>query len=117
MHSELHSTELSRREIRERKLLRNAKSGNFGADVVLFLSEEKSLRKKGFLTTRYSLSKKGSSPSHVSWEDAFKGEVPIEANNYITGQTDVFPEASNCAQRLYMIAARANYKKAQEIFN
>lgn len=115
MHSDLHHDDgLSRREIRERKFLRRAKAGNFGADIVLFLSEEKVLRKKGFLTVRYSSSKKGSVPSHASWEDAFKNGVPAEVTSYITGQTGTFPKTSNLAQELYVIASRANFQKGKK---
>jgi len=108
---------LSRREKREQKFLRRAKSGYFGADTVLFLSEEKSLRKKGFLPVRASSKKEGSSPAYVSWEGAFKNGIPLIVFNYCIGVIEGFPKSAveNWAQELYVIAVRANFEKGLDV--
>jgi len=116
MHSDLHhDEELSRREIREDKFLRRAKDGYYGSNTVLFLSEEKSLRKKGFLTIRSGLNKKGSAPSYVSWENPFKFGISNIIIRYCSGEIDTFPtsEIKNKAQELFVIATRANHDKGK----
>jgi len=103
----------SRKQRREEKFLDSANSGEFGAPTPLFKNEEKSLIKDGFTVKRFGLHTKYSLPSYVSWNEAFGDEIPPSVCDYITGVSDEFPksEISNWAQRLYVIAARANYEK------
>ncbi len=97
----------SRRKDREEKFYSSANYGRFETNrIYLYKSEERSLIKDGFTVKRYGNNKKGDLPSKVSWRKAFKDEIPQAVFKYINGYTNIFPEVSNYAQKLYVIAAR-----------
>lgn len=110
----------SRREKREAKFYFLAEQGKMECnDVSLFKSEESSLRnrKNGFYVVRHGADEKKSLPSTVSWKEAFnKSGMPLIVFEYIKGKINIFPKSGivTWAQELYVIAARANYEKAQE---
>ena len=105
----------SRREKREFKFLYLAERGEMLCNAFsLYKSEEKTLKDKhGFYVVRHGDNLKGELPSTVSWENPFKGGIPLVVNNYCTGFIDTFPKSAikNWAQELFVIAARANFEK------
>lgn len=102
----------SRREKREAKFYFLAEQGYFKAEPLLYISEERNLKKHGFEVVRNGDNKKESLPSKVSWENAFKNGIPLIVSNYINGIIQTYPESAiiNWAQELYVIAARANHE-------
>lgn len=113
MHSE------SRRERREQKLFNAAENGNFKIKVTLFKGEATKLTEDGFCVTRHGDDKKRAVPSTVSFKNAFDSdsEIPSDAKDYISGKTETFPDLSNWAQDLYVVAARANHEKSLRSIN
>ena len=101
----------SRREIREDRLIFLAEQGRFSAEFNLFRSENRKMVKDGFETTVFSENKKKAVPTVVSWENAFQGDPPPVVLSYIQGKTNTFPEFDTWAQKLYIIATRAQYVK------
>lgn len=108
--------EPSRREKRESKFYLAAEKGIMECKTSLFKSEGKSLKKQGFdVFFPESFNERKSSPMAVSWKNAFKSGIPLIVSNYIDGTIMTYPKSAinNWAQELYVIAARANHKKAQ----
>ena len=107
----------SRREQRDAKFLYLAEHGEMCCkNFSLYKSEERALRDKdGFVVVRRGENIKKELPATISWDNAFKGEIPLVVRNYISGVVDTFPkwEMKTWAQELYVIAARANYEMAQ----
>lgn len=109
----------SRRERRERKLVDTAENGNFKIKVTLFKGEATKLTEDGFSVTRHGDDEKRAVPSTVSFKNAFDSdsEIPSDAKDYISGKTETFPDLSNWAQELYVVAARVNYEKTHKSTN
>lgn len=103
--------EPSRKEKRENKFYSLAEKGLFDAlGVFLYRSEARKLVSSGFKVVRIEDkdNKKIPLPSYVSWENAFGNDIPPMVEAYIWGEIKTFPNFSNLAQELYIIAARAN---------
>lgn len=101
----------SRREKREQKLVYSAEHGIFEIELMLFKSEAKNLRKKGFYVRRHGDNVKDSLLSTVAFRNPFKSGIPPIVFSYINGEINTFPKTDNWAQELYVIAARANHEK------
>ena len=102
---------VSRREAREDRIIFLAEQGLFSTEFNLFKSENRKMVKDGFQTTVFSENKKKAVPTLVSWENAFSGDPPPVVLSYIEGKTNTFPEFDTWAQKLYIIAARAQHDK------
>lgn len=107
--------EPSRREKREAKLYYLAEKGIFQTEMSLYTSEIKKLSKDGFKIFRRILgNSKKPINTYLDWQTPFPKGVPPIVFSYIIGEIETFPKVSNWAQELYVIAARANYKKQHE---
>lgn len=107
----------SRSENREMRLYRTAQNGLYKLkDMILYPSEVKSLKKKGFVveTIPYSTLKvKNMLICTIDWSHPFSDEIPAIVSDYINGITNTYPKNSinSFAQELFVIAQRANTYK------
>lgn len=106
--------EPTRREKRESKFTYSAEQGNFETELTTYGNEAKGLSKSGFKVKRELGSSKNALPSKASWKKAFGDTIPPIVSDYISGRIKTFPEVSNWAQKLYVIAARVNYEKTHQ---
>lgn len=111
--------EPSRREKREAKLYSVAEKGRFQTEMKLYKRESDTLAKRdGFKTFRRIPNNKSKPiPTYIDWQTPFPNGVPPIAFSYINGETETFPEVSNWAQELFVIAARANNQKVGQKTN
>ena len=106
----------SRRERRESKFYSLAEQGEkLCKGVFLYKSEAKNLIKEGFHVERHGTDEKKQLPSTISWENPYEDGIPLLVELYVKGAIKTFPDCKikNWAQRLYVIASRANEEKAQ----
>lgn len=115
---------MSRKTIRESELECCAKSGQFYSDnqISLFKREIKSLRRDGFTVTPL-LNSNLAVPCKIDWSKPFPNSyydrLPADTadalNFYVMGVTDdLYMEQFNFAQRLWIIAARANNQQVDQ---
>lgn len=109
----------SRKDSIEEYLRKVAKAGKYSAQTPfkIYIGEAKKLSKaklcsppkgKSEKSTHYNLNWE-----NPTWNDPCGDGPPLEVLDYIEGNTNIFPSkfCTVLAQELYIIAARANYKK------
>ncbi len=90
-----------------------AREAKFDAEAQLTLAEAEKLgRETGLAVTLWGLKpdKNGLYPYKIGWNFAFVGRFKKDQLAYMNKETDVFPKVENFAQRLYLIAKRAENK-------
>lgn len=106
----------SRQERRLTKLYQVAEHGEFNLEgVILYKSEIKNLRNKGFeiLNIKDYPSGKNLYSCTISWEHAFGDSIPHMVYSYIHQIIETFPKAlaDSFAKELYIIARKAQLSK------
>ena len=101
-------------EEKRNSLIAFARKGDFEVDrLVLFPSVFKKLSKEG-LTLKKLETRNGARNkvfiTHVSWKNAYKGNVPDKVSEFISGKTKIYPESEikNFAQQLYVLSSMKN---------
>ena len=97
----------------EMKLKEKANNGNFSARMSLYISEAEMLQNNGFevLLFSYSKSKKRKLPYDIFWSSPFDRDITNDVFDYLSGKMEHFPDVETFAQRLYLVAMKANSKQ------
>ncbi len=101
----------------EQNLKEKALDGNFSTRMRLYPNEAEMLRlpENGFDVRYFGystdvLKDSRKYPFDIFWSSTFEVATPIAVYEYISGQTECFPEVESFAQRLYVYAMKAHSK-------
>ena len=101
----------------EQSLKKKALDGNFSTRMHLYPNEAEMLRlpENGFNVQYFGYSddkirETKKYPYDIFWSSPFEGKAPLAVYEFISGQTECFPDVESFAQRLYVYAMNAHSK-------